>query len=222
MKEITDVVALYNKLIQGLDLNKEHPEKFIGTLLVADEANYKFLNEQAIRIKPNAWSVLSLPNMELQKRVLRAKELGFIDAYMQSAAFLKQDVDTVIKRMGQLEHLGIPYKNEKGKYLAYLFSERGYNYIVNEKTKGDIKSGGDTPRIENIELKELADRVMETLVITNSADVYQEIAELEKKSLKPKEILMEVFKKYDKDLNHLSEVIDDIISFNNNLAKGRA
>ena len=126
--------------------------------------------------------------------------------------------DAVIKRIAELDHLGVPYKSEKGKYQSFLFSKRGFDYVlsqVNGEKKEDLV-------IENLELKELADRVMETFAMEDKKDeIYNKVALAEKEGLGLKDTLMAVFKGYSDNLEYLSDNIDEILASYNELAKGR-
>ncbi len=220
MKSFEKIKSIYERLINGVDINKEHPEKFIFSLELANVENIDMLEEYGINLKPSDWIVLSIEPETLKKAVLRAKDLGFLEAYVQSPSFLKQDVDKVIKRIGELEHLGIPYKSEKGKYQSFLFSERGYNYVIQNSGKEVDK----TPSVIDAELKELADRVMETFAMEDKKnEVYENLAKIEKQGLGIRESLIEAFKAYsDTDnLDYLASSIDEILEANKEEVKGR-
>lgn len=209
-------IKLFEELRGDYDNNKEQPEKFIQTLAFANEDNKKLLAEKNIKLKPSEWIVLSIEPEILSKTIVRADEFGFLDAYIQNPGFLKQDVDAVIKRMAELEHLGIPYKSEKGKYQSYLFSQRGFNYVIAKATgeRNNSSVTEVTDEINDIELKEAADRVMELFALTDDAnEIYARVAEVAKEGLSVKETLMEVFKKYGDNLEYLSSSIDEILSF---------
>ena len=220
MKSFEEVKSIYERLINGVDINKEHPEKFIFSLELANVENIDMLEEYGINLKPSDWIVLSIEPEILKKAVLRAKDLGFLEAYIQTPSFLKQDVDKVIKRIGELEHLGIPYKSEKGKYQSFLFSERGYNYVLqNSSVTRDI-----TPSVMDAELKDLADRVMETFAMEDKRnEIYESLAKIEKQGLGIKESLVAAFKAYsDNDnLDYLASSIDEILEANKEEVKGR-
>lgn len=221
MKSFEEIKNIYEEAKSEIDQTKEHPEKFIVSLGLAYPENIEFLKnpEYAIKLSASDWIVLAIEPEILKKTVLRAKDLGFLEAYQQNPSFLKQDVDKVIKRMGELEHLGIPYKSEKGKYQSFLFSERGFTYVINEVEK---KSNDLTPRINDHELKELADRVIETFAMENKKqEIYKSLEIAEKEGLGLKETLMKVFGTYSDNLDYLSSNIDEIIANNNELAKGR-
>ena len=221
MKSFEEIKNIYEAAKSEIDQTKEHPEKFIVSLGLAYPENIEFLKnpEYAIKLSASDWIVLAIEPEILKKTVLRAKDLGFLEAYQQNPSFLKQDVDKVIKRMGELEHLGIPYKSEKGKYQSFLFSERGFTYVINEVEK---KSNDLTPRINDHELKELADRVIETFAMENKKqEIYKSLEIAEKEGLGLKETLMKVFGTYSDNLDYLSSNIDEIIANNNELAKGR-
>lgn len=221
MKSFEEIKNIYEEAKSEIDQTKEHPEKFIVSLGLAYPENIEFLKnpEYAIKLSASDWIVLAIEPEILKKTVLRAKDLGFLEAYQQNPSFLKQDVDKVIKRMGELEHLGIPYKSEKGKYQSFLFSERGFTYVINEVEK---KSNDLTSRINDYELKELADRVIETFAMENKKqEIYKNLELVEKEGLGLKETLMKVFGTYSDNLDYLSSNIDEIIANNNEIAKGR-
>lgn len=203
-------LELYEKLRNDYDPQKEHPEKFLHTLQFVESDNKDLLEQYGIKLKPSQWIVLAIEPELLNKTLVRAKELGFLEAYIQNPSYLKQDVDVVIKRIGELEHLGIPYKSEKGKYQSFLFSQRGYNYIVAQSKK---KSNLETESVKNVELEEYAKRVVETFALTNEAEnIYKRLIEVEKEGLSDKETLMEVFKTYSDNIEYLSACIDDILA----------
>lgn len=220
MKSFEEVKSIYEEEKVGFDVNKEHPEKFLISLELANDGNKELLKEYGINLKPSDWIVLSIEPEILKKAVLRAKDLGFLKAYIQTPSFLKQDVDKVIKRIGELEHLGIPYKSEKGKYQSFLFSERGYNYVLqNSSVTYDI-----TPSVMDAELKDLADRVMETFAMEDKKnEVYEKLAKVEKQGLGIKESLVEAFKAYSNtnNLDYLASSIDEILEANKEEVKGR-
>lgn len=217
MKSIIDLKEEYKRDITGLDPAKENPEKFMVSYLLAEPENKELLKEYNVTLKPSDWIVLTLEPETLKKRILRAKDLGFLDAYIQTPSFLKSDVDVIIKRMSELEHLGVPYKNEKGKYLSYLFSNRGYAYVLNEQGKKKNSISG----IKNVELMEYANRIMETFAIeTEKENVYSKLSIAESEGLGIKEALIYVFKSYSDNLEYLNNCIDEIIK-NNEERRGR-
>lgn len=217
MKSFIDLKEEYQAYTAGVDVKKENPEKFLVSYLLAEPENKELLASFGINLKPSEWIVLTIEPEVLKKTVLRAKELGFLDAYQQNPAFLKQDVDIILKRMSELEHLNIPYKNEKGKYLSFLFSNRGYNYVLKENTK-DV----DSPTVKNVELIELANRVMETFAIeSEKMAIYESLAKVEAKGLSLKDTLLEVFGRYSDNLEYLNTCIDEILLNSQEEVKGR-
>lgn len=218
MKSFEEVKSIYDEEKKGFDVEKEKPEKFLISLELAEPENRVLLSENGINLKPSEWIVLTIDPEILKKTVLRAKELGFLEAYQQTPSFLKQDVDAVIKRMAHLEHLGVPYKSEKGKYQSFLFSNRGYEYVLSQ-TSGVNK---EVQGISDIELKELSDRVMETFAMEDKKnEIYEKLALAEKEGLSIKETLMKVFGSYSDNLDYLSENIDEILANNQEVEKGR-
>ena len=217
MKSFEEVKSIYEEEKVGFDASKEHPEKFLISLELANEENRTFLKKFGINLKPSDWIVLSIDPELLKKTILRAQDLGFLEAYMQNPQFLKQDVDKIIKRIAELEHLGIPYKSEKGKYQSYLFSERGYNYVISCSKANEV-----TTSVMNIKLKEMADRVMETFAMEDKKEeVYKNLARVEKEGLEIREALIEAFKVYSDNLEYLVSNIDEILEANKEEVKGR-
>ncbi len=217
MKSFEEVNNIYEEEKLGFDEAKEHPEKFLISLELGNDENRELLKEYGIILKPSDWIVLTIDSEILKKTVYRAKDLGFIDAYIQTPSFLKQDVDKIIKRISELEHLYIPYKNEKGKYQSFLFSERGYDYVVN--SAGSLEKSKE---VLDFELKEMADRVMETFAMEDKKqEVYSSLASIEKDGLGIKDSLMEAFKKYSDNLEYLSLSIDEVLEANRKDNKGR-
>ena len=211
MKSFEEIKSIY-------DVEKEKPEKFLISLELAEPENRVLLRENGINLKPSEWIVLTIEPEILKKTVLRAKELGFLEAYKQTPSFLKQDVDAIIKRMAHLEHLGIPYRKEKGKYQSFLFSKRGYEYVLSQTSEMTKEIKG----ISDIELKELSDRVMETFAMEDKKnEIYEKLALVEKEGLSIKETLMKVFGEFSDNLDYLSENIDEILANNKEVEKGR-
>lgn len=218
MKSFEEIKSIYDEEKKGFDVEKEKPEKFLISLELAEPENRVLLSENGINLKPSEWIVLTIEPEILKKTVLRAKELGFLEAYKQTPSFLKQDVDAIIKRMAHLEHLGIPYKNEKEKYQSFLFSKRGYEYVLSQTSEMTKEIKG----ISDIELKELSDRVMETFAMEDKKnEIYEKLALVEKEGLSIKETLMKVFGEFSDNLDYLSENIDEILANNKEVEKGR-
>lgn len=218
MKSFEEIKSIYDEEKKGFDVEKEKPEKFLISLELAEPENRVLLSENGINLKPSEWIVLTIEPEILKKTVLRAKELGFLEAYKQTPSFLKQDVDAIIKRMAHLEHLGIPYKNEKGKYQSFLFSKRGYEYVLSQTSEMTKEIKG----ISDIELKGLSDRVMETFAMEDKKnEIYEKLALVEKEGLSIKETLMKVFGEFSDNLDYLSENIDEILANNKEVEKGR-
>ena len=60
MKSFEKIKSIYERLINGVDINKEHPEKFIFSLELANVENIDMLEEYGINLKPSDWIVLSI------------------------------------------------------------------------------------------------------------------------------------------------------------------
>ena len=219
MKSFEEIKDIYEEAKSEIDQTKEHPEKFLVSLSLANPENIALLKEYDIELKqPSDWIVLTKDHEVLKKTILRAKELGFLEAYQQTPAFLKQDVDAVIKRMAHLEHLGVPYKNEKGKYQSFLFSQRGYEYVTSKAES----MNNDNLQINDIELKEFADRVIETFAMESKKnEIYENLSKVEKEDLGITETLMKVFSSFSVNQDYLSDNIDEILASYKETEKGR-
>lgn len=216
MKSFEEIKDIYEEEKKGFDVTKEHPEKFLVSLGLANMENRKILEEYNIKLKPSDWIVLSIEPEILEKTILRARDLHFLEAYQQTPSFLKSDVDTIIKRIAELDHLGIPYKNEKGKYQSFLFGKRSYEYVLKKVNKEEVID------VNDLELKEIATRVIETFAMEDKKnEIYKKLQEVEKEGLGIKESLLEVFKSYSDNLDYLSASIDEILANYNELSKGR-
>lgn len=223
-------LTLFERLMKSSRVEKSkapvQPHKHLAALHkdVVNPENLDLLDANGIELTPSEWLVLGIDPKELEKNILRGKELGFLDAYIQNPAFLKPDANVIIQRMANLEHLGIPYKNEKGRYQSFLFSARGYAYVVEKATGVKLEAdANDTSLIDNIELREATDRVIETFALTGEQEeIYRRLSEVEKIGLSTKETLMEVFKAYGDNLDYLSACIDEILSANVEVEMGRA
>lgn len=209
MKNTEELTTLYKNLKETEETKRPiQSEPWLTSLLFAKDENKKLLDEYNIKLTPDTWIVLTIEPEILKKTILRAKDLGFLDAYIQNPSHLKYDVDAVIKRISEFEHLNIPYKNEKGKYQTYLFSKRAYDYIMNSLNKQN-----ETPSIIDVELQEYANRVIETFAMEDKKDeIYKKLFEVSKEGLGIKETLIEVFKNYSDNLDYLSTIIDEILN----------
>lgn len=218
MKNTEELTTLYKNIKENEETKRPiQNEPWLVSLLLAKDENKNLLDEYGIKLTPDTWIVLTIEPEILKKTILRAKDLGFIDAYIQNPSYLKYDVDAVIKRISEFEHLNVPYKNEKGKYQTYLFSKRAYDYVMNSLNKNN-----ETPSIMDINLKEYADRVIETFAMEDKRkEIYDKLSIEEQKGLGIKETLIEVFKSYSDNLEYLSTNIDEILNSYKEEEKGR-
>ena len=207
MKNTKDLTTLYKSLKENEETKRPiQSEPWVTSLLFARDENKVLLDEYNIKLTPDTWIVLSIEPEVLKKTTLRAKDLGFLEAYIQNPSYLKYDVDAVIKRISEFEHLNIPYKNEKGKDNNNNIS----NYI---NVISSINKKNDTKGIMDVELKEYADRVIETFAMEDKKnEIYNKLSEIEKQGLGIKETLMEVFKTYSDNIDYLSANIDEILN----------
>ena len=221
-----DIKGLYSELVKDIDLNKTRPEKFISSLLFAYPENVELLKREDINIKltkPSQWNILAIEPQELEKRLLRGRDLGFLTAYQQNPAFVKVNVDTIIKRMSECDAYSIKYINENGKYASWLFSNRAYAYVTGSVVKKEEPSVDATPSVDYEVAKEYATRVMESFNLQSEAEyIYKHLEKLMNTDLSLKNILMEAFREYAVDNEaFLSDTIDEIISLDKEEKRGR-
>jgi len=221
-----DIKRLYSELVKDIDVDKTRPEKFISSLLFAYPENIELLKREDINVKltkPSQWSILAIEPQELEKRLLRGRDLGFLAAYQQNPVFVKVDADTILKRMSECDAYGIKYVNEKGKYASWLFSNRAYAYVTGSVVKKEEPSVDGTPSVDYEVAKEYATRVMESFNLQSEAEkIYKHLEELMNSNLDFKKLLMETFKEYAVDNEaFLSDTIDKIMSLDKEEKRGR-
>ena len=137
MKSFEEIKSVYEEEKSGFDVEKEHPEKFIVSLELANLENRNLLKEYNINLKPSDWIVLSIEPEILEKTILRARDLGFLEAYQQTPSFLKQDVDAVIKRI--LTALGYEVTLNDGVYHVVVPTFRSTGDVsLKDDVMGDI------------------------------------------------------------------------------------
>lgn len=221
-------ITLFDKIKNDYNPEKDKPEKFLASLDedYAYPENVALLQREDINIKlkPSQWMVLGIEPVLLEKTVLQAKDLGFLEAYQQNPAFLKQAVEKIVKRISECEALGIEYKNEKGKYQPWLFSNRGYAYVLKEKAPSKAKEveAEEEHTLDIGELKENVDRVIETFALESERDlIYSRLTDFMTSEMSMKEILMQIFGEYADNKDYLSTSIDEIMGMNEEEKMGR-
>ena len=221
------------KIIKETESNfKEQDQKQIWKSMVsyslANEKSYEVLKKHGVEIKkPSQVIVLLIEPEELDRELKLAEEMGFVDAYKQNPRHLTQPVEMVIKRMAKADAVGVTYKNEKGVYASFIFSERAFNYIINKNE--DVKKVVDeTPRndqaldenVDLAEVKEDAMRVLETFALTDKKDeIMANIDMVASKDLGKKEILFEALKSLG-DEKILLATIDEILAQSDGMKRG--
>lgn len=194
--------------------DKNQVWKYAVSYELSNDDSYDVLKKHNVVLtKPTQTIVLSIAAQELERQLKLAEEMGFIAAYQQNPRHLTQPVEMVIKRMAKADAVGVTYKNEKGIYASFLFSQRAFDYIVNQNE--NVKSVVDeTPSntYELAEVKEDALHVLETFGMNDRAEeIYARIDEIADKNLGEKEMLVEAFKIIDGDRKMLYDTIDKIL-----------
>lgn len=222
-----NVIALQKELeVNYKEQDKNQSYKFAVSLSLANPESLDVLKKHNVVIKkPCQTIVLLIDPVELERELKLAEEMGFIAAYQQNPRHLTQPVEMVIKRMAKAESVGVTYKNEKGTYASFLFSQRAFDYII----KGNTKENTDTPSVAPVndnlditEIKEDALRVLETFALADEKDkVYQRLEEIKDKGLSEKEMLLESFKIFGGDEALLISTIDEVLAQKNEKKAGR-
>ena len=194
--------------------DKNQVWKYAVSYELSNDDSYDVLKKHNVVLtKPTQTIVLSIAAQELERQLKLAEEMGFIAAYQQNPRHLTQSVEMVIKRMAKADAVGVTYKNEKGIYASFLFSQRAFDYIIgqNENVKSVVD---ETPSntYELAEIKEDALHVLETFGMNDRAEeIYARIDEIADKNLGEKEMLVEAFKIIDGDRKMLYDTIDKIL-----------
>ena len=89
MKNTKDLTTLYKSLKENEETKRPiQPEPWVTSLLFARDENKVLLDEYNIKLTPDTWIVLSIEPEVLKKTILRAKDLGFLEAYIQNPSYM--------------------------------------------------------------------------------------------------------------------------------------
>ena len=163
------------------DQDKAQIEKYAASYTVANNENEKILKSHGIEIKKPSQAIIlayTPEEKDFNRELKLAEEMGFIDAYKQNPRHLSQPIEEVIKRMAKAEANGINYKNEKGIYASFIFSERAFNYVLSQsegikkESPSNAPINSDTPIDSETmaEVKENALRVLEAFAMDDEKD----------------------------------------------------
>ena len=218
-------IDLINKTKENFkEQDSEQIEKYIASYSMANPKSLEVLENHNIKIKkPSQAIVLTIDPTELERELKLAEEMGFIAAYQQNPRHITQPIEMVIKRMSKADAVGVTYKNEKGIYASFIFSNRAFNYIMSQNNI----SMEDTisPELEtNLSLiKEDALHVLEAFDMSDKAsEIYSRIDTLANSGLGEKEMLFEALKILGGDKGLLLSKIDEVLLQNEEMKRGRA
>lgn len=219
MATVIDINEKITKNFKERDLNQR--EKFLYTSTLIDEDSLKVLEDHGITLTKNSQLItLVLDPKTLTQTLSLATEMGFVDAYKENPKRLTQLVKEVAKRVSQCNVLGIPLKNEQGKYEDFLFRERLFKArlatLSSEQKKAiAVPTSNINEENQNIDLtqvKEYALRILEQFAITEQKEaIYNRIDEIKESGLGVKEMLMEAFKICAGNTELLSDAIDQVL-----------
>lgn len=199
------------------DQDKEQTYKFSASLVLANPESLDVLEKHNVTIKkPSQTIVLTIEPQELERQLKLAEEMGFIAAYQQNPRHLTQPIEMVIKRMAKSDAVGVTYKNEKGTYASFIFSQRAFDYVMTQAENAKEQTPSE-PQIEgNLNLEEAKEdalHVLEAFALEDKKEeIYERIDSIADKGLSEKEMLIEAFKIINGDENLLISKIDEVLA----------
>lgn len=198
--------------------------KFAVSYAESNQESLDVLSNHGVNLsKPSQTIVLTIEPKELERQLKLAEEMGFIGAYQQNPRFITQPVEMVIKRMAKCDSIGVTYKNEEGIYASFIFSQRAFDYIVNENDVEKKDELVDTNEINMDEVKENALRLLESFAMTDEKDnIFAKLDSIKDTGLSEKEMLVEVFKGFGGNEEFLINQIDEVLASANEMKRGRA
>lgn len=198
--------------------------KFAVSYAESNQESLDVLSNHGVNLfKPSQTIVLTIEPKELERQLKLAEEMGFIGAYQQNPRFITQPVEMVIKRMAKCDSIGVTYKNEEGIYASFIFSQRAFDYIVNENDVEKKDEVVDTNEINMDEVKENALRLLESFAMTDEKDnIFAKLDSIKDTGLSEKEMLVEVFKGFGGNEEFLINQIDEVLASANEMKRGRA
>lgn len=229
-----NVVNLYEKISKDFkERDKAQIEKFSVSLSMADPDSLKVLEEYGIKlVKSSQIIVLTQDPKTLTQALDLAEKMGFIEAYKEDPKRLCQLVTNIIKRMAKCDAIGEVYKDEKGRFAPYLFSERAFNEhiaglsaektnVISISRENNNSLGLNDSKLAQV--KGYALRVLEQFAIEEQKDlIFSRLDEIQDKGLGIKEMLIEAFKVCAGNTELLSDTIDELIAEDENMNLGRA
>ena len=215
-------IELINEIKKSFkEQDVEQIEKYSVSYNLANPESLEVLTSHGITIKkPSQVVVLTEDPDNLDRKIKLAEEMGFADAYKQNPRHLSQPIEKVIKRMSNADANNINYKNEKGTYASFLFSNRAFNYIAGQKANVEI----DSPELDSdiAEVKEDAMHILETFAMNDKAEeIYGRIDALANSDLSEKEMLVEALKVLGGDERVLISAIDEMLMQKEETKRGR-
>lgn len=146
-----ETIKLWEKVSSDFKArDKEQGYKFLTSYALANEGSLDILERYKIKLtKSSQGIVLTLDPKTLLQALDLSERMKFIDAYREDPKRLTQLVTNVIKRMAKCDALGIPYKDENGRFSNFLFSERGFNAHMISLGKEPSASPEVAPEIQH-------------------------------------------------------------------------
>lgn len=222
--------------------DKEQGFKFMTSYALASDGALDILNRYSIRLtKSSQGIVLTQDPKTLLQALDLAEKMKFIDAYREDPKRLTQLVTNVIKRMAKCDALGIPYKDENGRFSNFIFSERDFNaYMISlgkepssspevapsikvvSRNDDAVGFNQATPSLEAVaknndlnQVKELALHVLEQFgIVEQQAFIFNRLDGLQYAGFGVKEMLVEAFKDFPGDKELLMGTIDELLEQN--------
>ena len=218
-------IDLINKTEENCkEQDAKQAEKFLVSYKMAYPESSEVLDNHDIKLKKHSQAiVLTIDPETLERQLKLAEEMGFIAAYQQNPRHLTQPIEMVIKRMAKADAAGVTYKNEKGIYASFIFSNRAFNYIMAQN--GNTLEDTVSPEldIDLSEIKEDALHVLEAFDMSDKAsEIYSRIDTLTNSELGEKEMLFEALKVLGGDKGLLLSKIDEVLLQKEEMKRGKA
>lgn len=189
------------------------------------------LKKYGVEITKNSQVMLLCQDSKTVEQALElADKMGFIEAYKADPGRLCNLVTNVIKRMAKCDAVGITYKNDKGQFADFIFSERKFQMQINNlgpEEKKIVEVPTEVASEENNEnlakAKDYAMRLLEQFSITEQAEpIMARLEENKNSGLSMKDMLMDAFLICAGNTELLSDTIDEMIAQEEELKLGRA
>ncbi len=212
---------------------KDQVYKFAASLELGSKETYDILTKYDVYpILPSHFRAYTVDPRSAQQTLELASKMEFIANIKQNPNLVSCSISEVIKRMGQCDAVGIPYRDEAtGLCADYIFSAREFKKQVgpmleNKEALAPVDntvSFTDYAVTDNDEkkkaIKDYANKLLEIFTLTSTEDkeaIMMAIDKMDVSELSEKEVLMSTFAETFKvgNMELLSSEIDNVLDAN--------